>query len=393
MKKNLFFLMSLAALAMTSCNSFENPPEMMNDGELILTRAGESVFNATNEAAFKRAVRDKKASIAIGADFTLTSDIELNYPVTIYGTTGKTLSTTASIVCTSDVTFKDLTIDATTSRGTGAITLAAENINVVLNNTKLTQRTAGAGDNLSSVGIGILYTAYNNSLRVENNSEIVLPNSYVRAICLSPETVKTINSLEIVDSKITMGTNISNPATMARGISISHIKTSDNKPIVIDNSTIEGGFYTINVFGPNTAVKFDVKNNSVLNGRCGFNIWSPNTVATISNSTIIGQNPYTGGWEEFANIKINDGANKCTFNIDNTKFEMYRAENNPNNSQLMVMTGGTGTCLNFSGTVEVYDYTKLTMHFIGSSIPGNSVTVDGLECVKLVEANEEATVL
>lgn len=391
-KKKLFLLASLAAaLAMTSCSSFDEPAALDGNG-MPLTRSGENSYPVYSEADLRNALEFGETDITIASDITLTQALEINDPVSINGTAGKKITSSAPIICKANVTFKDLVIDATTPRGTGAINIAAEGIDVTLNNTQVKQNTAGTSDNMSNEGIGILYQAYTNvNLRLENNSVLTLPNNYVRGICLSPTSATVIKKLEIVDSKIIMGTDLSNPATYGRGISLSYIKTTQNLPILIKNSVIEGGYYAINTYGSTSVLNFNVE-NSTLNGRCGFNVWTPNTTANIKGGTIIGQNPYMGEWENFANVMINNGANNCTFNFDGTTFEMYRKEGNPYNQQQMVMTGGTNTTLNFEGSVKVYDYSKLTTTFITGAGSVTQINCTGWQNIDLVVANSEASI-
>lgn len=271
-KKKLFLLASLAAaLAMTSCSSFDEPAALDGDG-MPLTRAGELTQTVTSETALKRAVRDKKADITIGADFTMTSSLTLDYPVTIRGGVGKTLTTKAPFICTSNVEFKDLTVVAETSTGSGAINMEAENIDVVLKNVHLTQNTAGTADAQANVGIAILNTACNNTLTIDSTT-MVLPGNYVRAVSMYNATKKTVG-LEIKNSHITCGTNLSFPSTYARLLSFSNVKTAAGSPVVIDNSTLEGAYYVVNV-NMDSEIQVDVKNNSVLDGRAAFNIWTP----------------------------------------------------------------------------------------------------------------------
>ena len=97
-KKKLFLLASLAAaLAMTSCSSFDEPAAL-DDGGMPLTRSGERAQTVTSEAALKRAVQFRESEIVIGGNFTMTETLQLNYPVTISGTEGVTLTTKAPIV-------------------------------------------------------------------------------------------------------------------------------------------------------------------------------------------------------------------------------------------------------------------------------------------------------
>ncbi len=350
-KKKLFLLASLAAaLAMTSCSSFDEPAALDGDG-MPLTRAGELTQTVTSETALKRAVRDKKADITIGADFTMTSSLTLDYPVTIRGGVGKTLTTKAPFICTSNVEFKDLTVVAETSTGSGAINMEAENIDVVLKNVHLTQNTAGTADAQANVGIAILNTACNNTLTIDSTT-MVLPGNYVRAVSMYNATKKTVG-LEIKNSHITCGTNLSFPSTYARLLSFSNVKTAAGSPVVIDNSTLEGAYYVVNV-NMDSEIQVDVKNNSVLDGRAAFNIWTPGFVGNVTGSTLIGRNNYSGPTESFANIVINQGATGCTLNLTNTIFKMDVIEKQQANEQYAVSFRASGPTLTLKGTLDIY---------------------------------------
>lgn len=349
-KKKLFLLASLAALAMTSCSSFDEPAALGGDG-MPLTRAGEDAQTVRSVTELKRAVRLQEPEIVIGANFTMTESLQLNYPVTISGTEGVTLTTEASFICSSDVTFKDLTINATTPKGSGAINMEAENINVNLNNVHLTQNTAGTADAQANVGIAILNTACNNTLTIDSTT-MVLPGNYVRAVSMYNATKKTVG-LEIKNSHITCGTNLSLPSTYARLLSFSNVKTAAGSPVVIDNSTLEGAYYVVNV-NMDSEIQVDVKNNSVLDGRAAFNIWTPGFVGNVTGSTLIGRNNYSGPTESFANIVINQGATGCTLNLTNTIFKMDVIEKQQANEQYAVSFRASGQTLTLKGTLDIY---------------------------------------
>lgn len=380
----------LAALVLASCSQSDDYAlEEQSYDQVVGTRVGEI---STNSAIlFRRYVTSGNyEKVTLSGNITLSSELVIEHDITIASINGSVITSSAPITCKANVRFEGIEIDATTSRGTGAIQVSAENINVVLNNTTVKQNTAGTADDVSTVGMGIYYQAYNNSLKLENNSKLILPGNYVRAICLAPAENSTINSLEIKDSKIAIGNDLSHPATYARGVSLSKISTTANVPVLIENSTIEGCYYVVNVVGTNVAAAFDVR-NSTLNGRAAFNIWASNIVATIDGCKLIGQNPYQGGWEEFANIMINNNANNCTFVVGNTDFEMYRAAGNPYNSQLAFMTGGTNTTIHFVDPVRIYDYSQLTERFIGSSVEGLTVNLSGIGNVSLEVCKDGAS--
>lgn len=356
-KKKLFLLASLAAaLAMTSCSSFDEPAALDGDG-MPLTRAVGDARQVWSEEDLLIALTEQVPEIAIAGDFTVTEDVDLDYPVVIYGTSGKTLTTTASIICTADVTFKNLTIDATTPVGTGAITMGNTDIHVVLDNTKLTQNRAGIADGLKNVGIAIQNLFGDNTLEIKNNSEIILPGNYVRAVNMyTADRVSSVN-LSITDSHITCGNNLSLPSTYARGLNFDDV-CCDN--LVIKNSTIKGAYYVVNVVGASKVIA-NVTNGSVLDGRAAFNIWAPGFEANVIESTLIGRNNYSGPTETFANIVINQDATGCTLNLTNTIFKMDVATKQQANSQYAVSFRASNQTLNLIGSLDIY------------STPGNDV--------------------
>lgn len=354
-KKKLFLLASLAAaLAMTSCSSFDEPAALDGDG-MPLTRSGERAQTVTSEAALKRAVQFKESEIVIGGNFTMTETLQLDYPVTITGTEGVTLTTEASFICTSDATFKDLTINATTPKGSGAINMEAENIKVVLKNVHLTQNTAGTADAQANVGIAILNTACKNTLTIDSTT-MVLPGNYVRAVSMYNATKKTVG-LEIKNSHITCGSDLSYPSTYARLLSFSNVDTADGSPVVVDNSTLEGAYYVFNV-NMDSKIAVDVKNNSVLDGRAAFNLWSPNCTVNVNNSTLTGRNNYQGPTESFANIVLNPGSTNSNITLDNVTFNLDVTKEGTTNRQYAISLRQNNQTITLAGTITINDTQK-----------------------------------
>lgn len=71
-KKKLFLLASLAALAMTSCSSFDEPAALDGDG-MPLTRSGErAVFEVNSQSDLILALNRKASAIQIASSFELT---------------------------------------------------------------------------------------------------------------------------------------------------------------------------------------------------------------------------------------------------------------------------------------------------------------------------------
>lgn len=351
-KKKLFLLASLAAaLAMTSCSSFDEPAALDGDG-MPLTRSGERAYGVTNETQLRNAVALGIPDIAVTADITLTQALEINKTVSISGATGKKITSSAPIVCKASANFSNLTINATTPVGEGAINLEAEGIVVELDGVNITQNTAGTQDDSHFEGLGIKNVTCKNTLKL-NNTTITLPaNKYVRAINMYTENPSWVN-LEIKNSHLRCGTDLSYPSTYARVLSFSNV-SCDN--LVIDNSTLQGAYYVVNVNSESTVVA-NVTNGSVLDGRAAFNIWTPGFVANVTESTLIGRNNYAGPTESFANIVINQGATDCILNLTNTIFKMDVIEKQQTNEQYAISFRASGQTLKLTGYMKIFDTT------------------------------------
>ena len=76
-KKKLFLLASLAALAMTSCSSFDEPAALDGDG-MPLTRSGErAVTRVESQEDLEDALADKASAIYIASSFNLTQSVTI----------------------------------------------------------------------------------------------------------------------------------------------------------------------------------------------------------------------------------------------------------------------------------------------------------------------------
>lgn len=372
MRKSLFLMASLAAFAMTSCNSFEEPVEMMNGGEEILTRAGERAYPVYSEEDLRDALDIGETTITVASDFALTQNLEITEDVIINGVEGTTLTSSAPIICTANVTFNNLTIDATTPVGQGVINLEAEGINVTLEGVNITQHTAGTTDDSNYEGLAIKNVSCKNTLKLDNVTINLPGDKYVRAINMYTSEPSWVN-LEIKNSRLTCGTNRSFPSVYARVLSFSNV-SCDN--LVIDNSTLAGAYYVVNVNGTST-VTANVTNGSVLDGRAAFNIWSSNFVANVENSTLIGHNNYAGPTEEFANIVINEGAEYGTLNLTNTVFKMDVIEKQQANSQYAVSFRASNQTLRLAGYMKIFDTVgNVVPSYFSANVGVANLTID-----------------
>ena len=317
-KKKLFLLASVAAaLAMTSCSSFDEPAALDGDG-MPLTRSGErAVFEVNSQSDLILALNRKASAIQIASSFELTQSVTITSTTNITSASDAVITSSAPIICKANTVFNGVKINAATSVGQGAINLEAEGIVVELDGVNITQTTEGTQDDSNYEGLGIKNVTCKNTLKL-NNSTISLPkNKYVRAINMYTPDSTWVN-LEIRNSHLRCGDNLSMPSTYARVLSFSNV-SCDN--LVIDNSTLKGAYYVVNINGTSKVVA-NVTNGSVLDGRAAFNVWSKGFIGNVTESTLIGRNNYPGPTESFANIVINQGATGCTLNLTNTIFKM-----------------------------------------------------------------------
>lgn len=343
----------VAAAAMTSCSSFDEPAAMDGEGS-PLSRAGERAYEVSSEEDLRDAVDFGMSEINITGDIALTDSLVMNKVITITATKGNKLYLTgkATLVCNANTYLKGVAIEATNDLGTGAITLGSDNIEVILDNVNLTQNAVGTEDARSKAGIAIKYEAYDNSLIIKNNTVITLPsNKYVRGIDMLPAETKNVKAIKISDSRISIGTNPDFPSTYSRGISFSNVECDS---LVVDNSTLEGAYYIINVNGT-SKVNAKVINGSTLSGRCGFNIWSNYFTAYVESSTIVGKNNWSGPTETFANVVINTTAEHSNMTFKNATFKMDVSNEYQSNRQYAIQYRASNQTLLVEGATTVID--------------------------------------
>lgn len=351
-KKKLFLLASLAAaLAMTSCSSFDEPAALDGDG-MPLTRAGERIdaFDVESEDDLIYALNNNEPAINIAASFELTQSVTITSTTNFTSATNAVITSSAPIICKADAAFNGVKINATTPVGQGAINLEAEGIVVELDGVNITQNTAGTQDDSNFEGLGIKNVTCKNTLKL-NNSDITLPkNRYVRAINMYTPDSTWVN-LEIRNSNLRCGDDLSMPSTYARVLSFSNV-SCDN--LVIDNSTLKGAYYVVNINGTSKVVA-NVTNGSVLDGRAAFNVWSKGFIGNVTESTLIGRNNYPGPTESFANIVINQGASGCELTLTNTVFKMDVVTKSLSNEQYAISFRQSNQKLVLAGYMKIFD--------------------------------------
>lgn len=99
-KKKLFLLASVAAaLAMTSCSSFDEPAALDGDG-MPLTRSGErAVFEVNSQSDLILALNRKASAIQIASSFELTQSVTITSTTNITSASDAVITSSAPIIC------------------------------------------------------------------------------------------------------------------------------------------------------------------------------------------------------------------------------------------------------------------------------------------------------
>ena len=249
------------------------------------------------------------AVVNLEGDETISTPIIINKPITLDGNQN-TLTMTGGdfaikVQTDGEVIVKELTINATETGGRG-VRLSTTKPNFTLSDCTLTVDNRGIGfsDDGSVAGASVLVED-----STTENSQKPDDKTYDNWTC----------------------------HTDTRGIAMWN---NTGTQVTIDNSTIQGFAYTINLAGDMnsdgirdfTGTTISVENGSILKGWTAFNVWSANTTFNISDSTLKGINVSNGPSDGFSTIVVNDDiygygwgrADKNVFNIYGGTITNYR---------------------------------------------------------------------
>ena len=166
-----------------------------------------------------------------------------------------------------------------------------------------------------------------------------------------------------------------------------------------NKSVIEGVYYAINSVQHSDTLEVYI-DNSRLDGRCAFNIWSDGKgVFDVTNSKLIGRNPFGGPTEEFATIVINrddkawTGAANNTITVKNSEIYCYNNPETGTNTQYAVdMRSSRKNILHLLGTTKIYDKSS-TKRLSYAVRVGNWINEIHVDPTVTMDGNESATIL
>lgn len=244
-------------------------------------------------------LQELKDALAVGGEITLTDNITTSEVLTIghattidgqgfyiKGTAAHVMSVTAS----EQVVLKNMTVYAARKAdNTGAILLGANNINLLIDNVRINSTCRGI--NQTTVGL--------------SGMNVTIKNSILSLVWGSGlEDDGTANSINYDQETYYAYSNYS------RGINV----YAQNSTFTIENSTIQGFFYNVNVPGQNTQGMNFVASNCAFKGRAAMNVWGTNGTYTYNDCTVRGINNFSGSQEFFACFVFNNNGSICANN-------------------------------------------------------------------------------
>ncbi len=138
-----------------------------------------------------------------------------------------------------------------------------------------------------------------------------------------------------------------------RGVSV---YGNEGVSIVVDNCSISARHYALNIASDNTDAKVIVR-NSTLTGYSAFQTWSADTNATFENCTLIGNNKWSGGTDDYAAIVIVNTAENSTLTFKNCRIE---ANEQGTASEALLSARATGATVTFDGCKFFVNGTEVT---------------------------------
>ena len=273
--------------------------------------------------------------ITLTADITATGAIVIDKATTINGGGFciKNAATTDAIAINTNeaVVLNNLTIYAATTNSGRGIGINALSFNLTLNNVTI---------NAIQRGITLNEDGYTGCTLMVNNSTIQKIHGLAVDANGNPTNVD-------YNTTVLAGNNYEH----SRGISLWDIRNSN---VVIDNTTIQGFYYAVNLTNQDfSGTTVTYQNNCVVRGRDAFNCHSENCTLNFNNSTVYGINWAGGQQEGFASFVLYETATGCTLNLTNaTAYSVFPGAGsaNVNATQFLVDDRGSNNTINITNT-------------------------------------------
>lgn len=258
-----------------------------------------------------------------------------------------------------------------TSTETGVLNVIADDLRVILRNSKITNTGAGTADDPCC---GIQCTGINPHLELYN-SNIVTTGKQIRGITIGGNSQQASCPYVLLDATNirTEIDSIKNKNYTAEQITafksrpysrgINYFNITGKHELVIKNaSSIEGYYYAVNqtFFGGQIVANVT---DSYMDGRSAFNVRNSYNEINVSKSVLVGRNYFEGGTEEFGAIVLNYdsddnfryAANYTTINISDTEIYSRTNPNTEYNRQYSIDVRSDYNMVNLKGNTKLYE--------------------------------------
>ena len=204
-----------------------------------------------------------------------------------------------------------------------------------------------------------------------NGNALVVPDGADRVIDVSHQSEPVSITLRGVDVK--------GPEAGAYTRGMSFYGNADVR-LTLDACSVSASSYALNVASENENVELTVK-NTVLDGWCAFQTWSPSTRATFENCTLIGTNDKSeGGSNGFSTVVINEDAGGSTIEFSNCRIEAVETNSNEQTLLSIRSNDNTITCQGctfvYNGEVVDRDNAPINLY---ANLTGNKLIIDGVD--------------
>ena len=204
-----------------------------------------------------------------------------------------------------------------------------------------------------------------------NGNALVVPDGADRVIDVSHQSEPVSITLRGVDVK--------GPEAGVYTRGMSFYGNADVR-LTLDACSVSASSYALNVASENENVELTVK-NTVLDGWCAFQTWSPSTRATFENCTLIGTNDKSeGGSNGFSTVVINEDAGGSAIEFSNCRIEAVETNSNEQTLLSIRSNDNTITCqgCTFVYNGEVVDSEHAPIN-LSANLSGNKLIIDGID--------------
>ncbi len=308
------------------------------------------LISGNAQAVNVSSLAELKAALSSGGDITLTANITTSETLKVSQITNiegngfaiKGTAETVMEVATSDkVVINNLVIYAAASKGVG-ILVQTDNANLTLNDVII---------NAKARGMNVWHTE---STGRRNNVTLTINNSTFQLV---PNGGTVNNTTGMPNDPSVYDKNVKTSNT--RGLNLGRLVNSN---ITLNNSTLQGFFYNVNVIGGTMEGTKVICNNSTFKGRAAYNTYSWDGYYECNDCYVLGLNNFNGNQESFACFVLN-----AQYNYYGGQWNKDTDE--PTERNTLIINGGTlvGTSFNDGG-----EHNENATQYLASDRQGNN---------------------